>query len=202
VLRAATAPNSPAIFFSMMSLQMPSAHPRVGRKREKAAICSMMGGTLQVASPDCARSSRRFLGGSFFVAAARRRRIYLRWFRIARDQRSAEPRGWFRNMAARPLTGAAVAARAAKRSISANALRPSSVMRHPAIDPDHHSLREDTNIRKARREAIGTFTPFATARREYRHVPLQIRYRGPSIRISPRSSAPLPESSPAASSIG
>ena len=42
VLRAATAPNSPAIFFSMMSLQMPSAHPRVEHKREKVAICSMM----------------------------------------------------------------------------------------------------------------------------------------------------------------
>jgi hypothetical protein len=73
VLRAATAPNSPAIFFSMMSLQMPSASPRVGRKREKAAISSWREElSCHVAWPQWLRQiDLAAASGWLFVAAGR-----------------------------------------------------------------------------------------------------------------------------------
>jgi hypothetical protein len=154
VLRAATAPNSPAIFFSMMSLQMPSAHPRVGRKREKAAICSIMGGTL----PACCLARLRQID----LAAAFGRLLFRRGcattpaaylstlvpYREGPKIRQAER--MVSQYGRPPLNRGGGCSARSQTLHQCQCPAPFLGDAPPAFDPDHHSLREDTNIRKAR----------------------------------------------------
>jgi hypothetical protein len=191
----------------MMSLQMPSAHPRVGRKREKAAICSMMGGTLpacclgRLRQIDLAAAFGRLLfrRGCATTPAAYLSTLvpYREGPKIRRAERMVSQYG-------RPPLNRGGGCSARSQTLhQCQCPAPFLGDAPPAIDLDHHSLREVTNIRKARREAIGTFTPIRDRSSRVSPCPAS---NPPSRPIhsggSPRSSAPLPESSPAASSIG